>query len=97
MGAPNIDISSIDGYSVPITCSSEGNVVSGCNIDLFKQVDGPVCLKPAYDIANRPVPPFFAAYAGAAYTYLTDNDASASNLKSDLITCCVGTSCRVHS
>ena len=36
-GPPNIDISYIDSYSVPITCSSEGTAVSGYNIDLFKQ------------------------------------------------------------
>ena len=33
---PDIDISYVDGYSVPITCFSEGVPVSGCNIDLFK-------------------------------------------------------------
>ncbi|CAD6569566.1 MAG: hypothetical protein ASARMPREDX12_002721 [Alectoria sarmentosa] len=36
-GPPDIDVSYVDGYSVPITCSSEGIAVSGCNIDLFKQ------------------------------------------------------------
>jgi len=36
-GPPDIDISYIDSYSVPITCSSEGTAVSGYNIDLFKQ------------------------------------------------------------
>ena len=35
-GLFNIDVNYIDGYSVPIICSSEGIVVSGCNIDLFK-------------------------------------------------------------
>lgn len=65
-GPPNIDVSYVDGYSVPITCSSEGIAVSGCNIDLFKQpsiscndqVDGPVCLNSAQNIANGPAPPF---------------------------------------
>ena len=59
-GPPDIDISYIDGYSVPITCSSEGTPVSGCNIDLFKQpnipcnnqVEIPGCLNPAQTIAN---------------------------------------------
>lgn len=66
-GLPDIDVSYIDGYSVPITCSSKGTAVSNCNIDLFKQhsipcnnqVDGPVCLNSAQNIADRPAPPFF--------------------------------------
>ena len=35
-GRPDIDVSYVDGYSVSITCSSQGVAVSGCNIDLFK-------------------------------------------------------------
>ena len=100
-GPPDIDVSYVDGYSVPITCSSQGTAVSGCNIDLFKQpgilcnnqVDGPVCLNSAQNIANGPAPPLFAACAGAAYTYPNDNDANVSNLKSALVSCCIGTSC----
>ena len=100
-GPPDIDVSYVDGYSVPITCSSEGLAVTGYNIDLFKQpdiscntqVDGPICLNPAQNIANGPAPPFFAACAEAAYTYPNDNDADVSKLKSTLISCCVGTSC----
>ena len=100
-GPPDIDVSYVDGYSVPITCSSEGVAVTGCNIDLFEQpgiscnnqVDGPVCLNPAQNIANGPAPPFFTACAGAAYTYPNDNDANFGGLKSSLISCCVGTLC----
>ena len=33
------EISFVDGYSVSITCSSEGTAVSDCNINLFKQLD----------------------------------------------------------
>lgn len=104
-GPPDIDVSYVDGYSVPITCSSEGVPVSGCNIDLFQQVgvsctnkvDGPVCLNPAQGIADGPAPPFFAACRGAAYTYPNDNDANVSNLKSSQVSCCIGTSCRAPS
>ena len=35
IGSPDVDVSYVDGYSVPITCSSQGVVVSGCNIPLF--------------------------------------------------------------
>lgn len=100
-GPPDIDVSYVDGYSVPITCSSEGTPVSGCNIDLFKQpnvpcnnlVEGPVCLNSAQNMANGPAPPFFAACKGADYTYPNDNDANVSNLRSLLVSCCIGTSC----
>ena len=104
-GPPDIDVSYVDGYSVPVTCSSEGTAVSGCNIDPFKQpgiicnnqVDGPVCLNSAQNIADGPAPPFFTACAGAAYTYPNDNEANVSNLKSNLISCCIGTSCKAPS
>ena len=36
-GPPDINVSYVDGYSVPITCSSKGVAVTGCNINLFKQ------------------------------------------------------------
>lgn len=104
-GPPDIDVSYVDGYSVPITCSSEGTAVFDCNVDLFKQpsipcndqVDDPVCLNSAQNIANGLAPPFFAACAGATYTYSNDNDANVSNLKSTLVSCCVGASCQAPS
>ena len=104
-GPPDIDVSYVDGYSVPITCSSEGIAVSDCNIDLFKQpgitcnnqVDGPVCFNPAQNIADGPAPPFFKPCAEAAYTYPNDNTANVSNLKSNLVSCCIGTSCQAPS
>jgi len=104
-GPPDIDISYVDGYSVPITCSSGGIAVSGCNIDLFKQqgitcstqVDGPVCLNSAQNVPMGPAPPFFAACAGAAYTYPKDDGANVSNLGSNLVSCCIGTSCEAPS
>ena len=57
---PDVDVSYVDGYTVPITCSSQGITVTGCNTDLFKQstceiqVDGPVCLNPAVSLPNGP-------------------------------------------
>jgi len=104
-GPPNIDISYVDGYSVPITCSSQGIPITECNIDLFKQpsiqcdklVDDPVCLNPAQNILNGPAPLFFAACAGAAYTYPNDNKANVSNLGSRLVSCCIGPLCKASS
>lgn len=96
----NIDVSYVDGFSVPITCSSGGVAVTGCNIDLFDQpgvacndeAEGPVCLNPARNTPDGPPACFFAACAGAAYTFPDDNDAVRGGLSS-LISCCIGTSC----
>lgn len=99
-GPPDIDISYVDGFSVPITCSSEGVVVTGCNIDLFEHqscetlVPGPVCLNPARFHDNGPPTSFFAVCAGAAYTFPKDDLANKASLRSKLITCCIGTSCK---
>ena len=98
-GPPDIDISYVDGYSVPITCSSQGTAVSGCNINLFELgtcenlVQGPVCLNPSRILPDGPAPTFFAPCAGAAYTFPNDNDANAGGLGSNLVTCCIGTGC----
>ena len=104
-GPPDIDISYVDNYTVPIICSSEGKAVSNYNINLFDQpgiscdnkVDGPVCLNPAQNVADKPAPPFFSAYAGATYTYPNDNEANVSNLRSNSVSCCIGTSCLAPS
>jgi hypothetical protein len=98
-GPPDIDVSYVDGYSVPITCSSQGKTVTGCNLDLFNQgrcedqIDGPICLNTAVVLPDGPPPLFFAPCAGAAYTFPNDNNADAGNLTSNLVSCCVGTSC----
>ncbi|KAI4177350.1 MAG: hypothetical protein LQ343_000330 [Gyalolechia ehrenbergii] len=106
-GNGDIDISYVDGYSVPITCSVGGKVVSGCNLELFDQgcnspdvpseigPDGKpaVCLNDARVNAWGPASSFFAPCAGAAYTFPNDNDANTAMIKDTLISCCIGTSC----
>ncbi|CZR65335.1 uncharacterized protein PAC_15235 [Phialocephala subalpina] len=99
-GPPDIDVSYVDGYTVPITCSSEGVIVTGCNIDLFmngtctNEVEGPVCLNPARFRRYGPPTCFFAPCEAAAYTYPEDNLANMSVLKSNLVSCCIGTLCK---
>lgn len=96
----DIDVSYVDGFSVPITCSSGGEAVTGCNIDLFHQpgilcddeVEGPVCLNSARNTPEGPPTCFFAGCAGAAYTFPNDNDANRDGLSTH-VSCCVGTSC----
>ncbi len=101
----DIDVSYVNGYSVFITCSSEGTAVSDCNVDLFKQpsiscndqVDDPVCLNFAQNIVNELTSSFFAACARTVYIYPNDNDVNVSNLKNILISCCVDASCQALS
>jgi len=99
-GPPDIDVSYVDGFSVPITCSSEGTVVSGCNINLFDQescenlAEGHVCLNPARFLADGPPTSFFAVCAGAAYTFPNDNVANVGSLGSNVVSCCIGTPCK---
>lgn len=100
-GPPDIDVSYVDGYSVPITCSSLGTPVTGCNIELFDHgtcdtlplEDGKVCRNAGHLIDNGPATAFFAPCAGAAYTFPNDNLANMGGLASNEVECCVGTGC----
>lgn len=95
----DIDVSYVDGYSVPITCSVGGTPVTGCNIDLWS-VSGPcansvgdnaVCLNPAQGLPDGPVNGWFAPCAGAAYTFPNDNAANDGNTGTGVVSCCIGT------
>ena len=98
---PYIDVSYVDGFSVPITCSCGGVPVTGCNIDLFDQpgitcedeLEGHICKNPS--MPAGPATEFFAACAGAAYTFPKDDKAVQSC--TSVISCCIGTSCKAPS
>ncbi|MCJ1421389.1 hypothetical protein MMC32_007752 [Xylographa parallela] len=101
-GANDVDVSYVDGYTVPITCSSLGVPFSGYNIELFHQntacdgnlLDGgSTCHNPRQGAPDGPASPFFAVCAGAAYTYPNDNDANNGHVDTT-VTYCIGTSCR---
>ena len=98
-GANDIDVSYVDGFSVPITCSVSGTPVTGCNIDLWS-VSGPcgnsvgdnaVCLNPVQGVPNGPADSWFAPCAGAAYTFPNDNLANDGNTGTGVVSCCIGT------
>ncbi|MCJ1278943.1 hypothetical protein MMC21_006764 [Puttea exsequens] len=98
-GANDIDVSYVDGYSVPITCSVGNTAVTGCNIDLW-DVSGPcangvgnknVCLNPMVGVANGPSDPWFLPCQGAAYTFPNDNIANDGDTGTGTISCCIGT------
>ncbi|KAL8705840.1 MAG: hypothetical protein Q9201_001063 [Fulgogasparrea decipioides] len=106
-GNGDIDISYVDGYSVPIICSVGGQVVSGCNKELFDQPcnapdnmsdmgpDGrpAVCSNGARGSDWGPPSSFFAPCAGAAYTFPKDDGANTGMITSTDISCCVGVLC----
>ncbi|KAI4105227.1 MAG: hypothetical protein LQ339_003558 [Xanthoria mediterranea] len=97
---PGVDVSYVDGYSVPITCSCGGVPVTGCNIPLFRTgrtcpQNGPgdkvICYNPKKTINGGPADPFFQPCQGAAYTYPEDHAANAyGKCDNGDIQCCVG-------
>lgn len=101
----DIDVSYVDDYSVFITCSFKNTAVFDCDINLFKQsditcnnqVDDFVCLNFAQSVADELTSSFFAACAETAYIYSNNNDANVSNLESNMVFCCIDTSCKAFS
>ncbi len=99
-GANDIDISYVDGFSVPITCSVDNNPIVGCNINLWAVSgtcdtsaggDKNVCLNPMQGVADGPAHPWFLPCQGAAYTFPNDNVANDGNTGTPKISCCIGT------
>ena len=98
-GANDIDVSYVDGYSVPITCSVGNTPVTGCNIDLWSVSgncanpvgDQNVCLNPMQGVANGPADAWFLPCQGAAYTFPNDNIANDGDTGTPNVSCCIGT------
>ncbi|KAI4215751.1 MAG: hypothetical protein LQ351_001738 [Letrouitia transgressa] len=101
-GKGDIDVSYVDGYSVPITCSIDGTAVTGCNIELFDQEcafpdilagNGNVCQNSQRINDMGPASPFFSPCAGAAYTFPKDDGANIGEQPGSLMECCIGKDC----
>ncbi|MCJ1396696.1 hypothetical protein MMC18_009588, partial [Xylographa bjoerkii] len=104
---PDLDISYVDGFTLPITCKADGGNINGqyftgCNVDLFAlnacqntNSDGScrntMNLPPPGD--NGPSSPFFAPCTGAAYTFPNDNNANNGNVGTYTMDCCIGRDC----
>ena len=95
----DIDVSYVDGFSVPIVCSNATAPVTGCNINLW-DVSGPcynpvgsdaVCLNPMQGVPDGPADPWFLPCQGAAYTFPNDNAANDGNTGTSYVSCCIGT------
>lgn len=105
---PDIDVSYVDGFSVPISCFciNEGPHYSGCAKDLWSLNPCPdnngqgSCRNPRLHNAIQNPTEFFApCYRyGGAYTFPADNEANTLNggLCRDSVgaTCCIGNLCR---
>ncbi|KAH6648567.1 hypothetical protein BKA67DRAFT_681650 [Truncatella angustata] len=103
----DFDVSMVDGFSVPLTCSCGDEVLTGCSWDLLSlnrcpeedQGDG-VCRNPLRpDESVSSATEFFQPCEGAAYTFPHDHGANINGnpqCQSEGVTCCVGTDCDPH-
>ncbi|KAK7972749.1 hypothetical protein PG996_006970 [Apiospora saccharicola] len=97
----DVDVSFVNGISLPATCSCDNAVVTGCNKDLWKLGTCPNnngqggCVNPLRsDTSATEAAPFFRPCQHAAWTYVEDGAADAwGACQSGHITCCVGTEC----
>ena len=100
---PDVDVSYVDGYSVPASCSCGETVLSGCNKELWDL--GNTCENEVGDEEHRvcvndprnihgPASAFFAPCAAAAYTYDYNDVANwQGQCPGNTVTCCIGTGC----
>ncbi|KAK6835169.1 hypothetical protein PG987_009863 [Apiospora arundinis] len=98
----DVDVSYVNGFTLPITCSCNDIGVTGCNKDLFLLSSCPAtakqhgsCINPLRsDKGASAANAFFAPCQNAAYTYPNDNSANSQNeCQNGQIVCCVGASC----
>ncbi|KAI2606564.1 Osmotin, thaumatin-like protein [Hypoxylon sp. NC1633] len=101
-----LDVSYVDGFTVPMVCECNESVVLGCNLDLNEVcpkdllVNAKTCINPYRD---NPIPPssevnIFRDCERMAYTYPTDDLATKVDIAgcSRSISCCIGTACKPH-
>lgn len=101
----DMDVSYVNGFSVPITCSCNADraVLSGCSLDLWSMGscsgdagtdDGQgACANPLRpdNSAQLTATSFFAPCEGAAFTWPRDDANSEGKCQSAEVTCCIGT------
>ncbi|KAI0490041.1 hypothetical protein F4859DRAFT_523835 [Xylaria cf. heliscus] len=95
-----LDVSYVDGFTVPIVCTCENRTSLGCNLNLLEtcpgeyRVDAGTCMNPLRD-GGDPTNNIFKACAALAYTFPTDDKATTMGIEGceKSILCCVGTAC----
>lgn len=100
-----VDVSFVNGFTVPITCECDGNWVAGCKKNLFNVKARDVQNAPnaavnplRADMSATSAEPFFAPCEGAAYTFPNDHAANSFGAcQSGTISCCVGTACHASA
>ncbi|KAK7702426.1 hypothetical protein SLS64_009718 [Diaporthe eres] len=100
-----VDVSLVNGFTVPVTCECDGHWVAGCKKNLFDVKARDVQNAPnaavnplRADMSATSAEPFFAPCEGAAYTFPNDHAANSFGAcQSGLISCCVGTACQASA
>ncbi|KAI0838848.1 hypothetical protein F5Y06DRAFT_33778 [Hypoxylon sp. FL0890] len=100
-----LDVSYVDGFTVPLVCECNSTIVTGCNLDLHPMCpqdfakDLKTCANPNRDfkVGAPPTNPFKDCQ-GLAYTYPQDDNATKYDISgcSRDISCCIGTACKPH-
>lgn len=100
-----VDVSLVNGFTVPITCECDGNWVAGCKKNLFDveardvQNAAHAAVNPLRaDVDATSAKAFFAPCEGLAYTFPNDHAANSFGAcQSGFISCCVGTACHASA
>ncbi|KAI1752564.1 hypothetical protein F4782DRAFT_530431 [Xylaria castorea] len=98
-----LDVSYVDGFTVPIVCACGDETVLGCNLNLLEtcpdeyRVDAGTCMNPLRD-GGDPTYNIFGECASIAYTFPKDDKATTMGIVGceKSILCCVGTACAPH-
>lgn len=100
-----VDVSFVNGFTVPITCECDSNWVAGCKKNLLnvkarevQTAAGAVVNPLRADMDATSAKAFFAPCEGEAYTFPNDHAANSFGAcQSGLISCCVGTACQASA
>ncbi|KAI0391377.1 hypothetical protein F5Y17DRAFT_440970 [Xylariaceae sp. FL0594] len=100
----NLDVSYVDGFTLPMTCSCKGEVVLGCNLDLLKichkelQKDPWTCVNQMHGAHGVPNPNNWADCEKLAFTFPDDADAAHNSIPGceRNLNCCIGIDCAPH-
>ncbi|KAI1136906.1 hypothetical protein F5Y05DRAFT_414627 [Hypoxylon sp. FL0543] len=100
-----LDVSYVDGFTVPLVCECKNTIVMGCNLDLHPMcqpnstMNAKTCANPnrEFKVGVPPTNPFNDCQ-GLAYTYPQDDNATKYDPEgcSRQISCCIGTACKPH-
>ncbi|KAI1405334.1 hypothetical protein F4819DRAFT_482852 [Hypoxylon fuscum] len=99
-----VDVSYVDGFTIPMVCECNNHVVLGCNLNLHDmcpeelKLNEKTCINPYRENIEAPEENIFEACAEIAYTYPTDDLATKVDIGGcgNNISCCMGTACKPH-